>query len=60
MLRPLTRYLAPGGTLVLSGLLASQEVTMRTTIASAGLAVQARRVEEGWVILVVWCVFELE
>ncbi|HEY5868609.1 MAG TPA: 50S ribosomal protein L11 methyltransferase [Candidatus Tectomicrobia bacterium] len=53
MLRPLTRYLAPGGTLVLSGLLASQEVIMRTTITSAGLAVQARRVEEGWVTLAV-------
>jgi ribosomal protein L11 methyltransferase len=53
MLQPLTRYLAPGGTILLSGLLVSQEATMRTTITSAGLAVQARRVEEGWVTLAV-------
>jgi len=53
MLPPLTRCLAPGGTILLSGLLASQEATMRTTIQSAGLAVQARRVEEEWVALAV-------
>jgi ribosomal protein L11 methyltransferase len=53
MLQPLTRYLAPGGTIVLSGLLASQEATMRTTITGVGLAVQARRVEEDWVSLAV-------
>jgi ribosomal protein L11 methyltransferase len=60
MLQPLTRYLAPGGTLVLSGLLASQEATMRTTITSVGLAVQARRVEEDWVSLAVRRVPEVE
>src|SRR4029453_8021588 len=47
MLQPLTRYLAPGGTIVLSGLLASQEATMRTAIQNAGLAVQARGGEAG-------------
>jgi len=49
----LTRYLAPGGTIILSGLLASQEATMRTVIQNAGLAVQARRGEEEWVALAV-------
>jgi ribosomal protein L11 methyltransferase len=53
MLQPLTRYLAPGGTIILSGLLASQEATMRTAIQNAGLAVQARRVEEEWIALAV-------
>jgi ribosomal protein L11 methyltransferase len=53
MLQPLTRHLAPRGTIVLSGLLASQEAVMRATITSAGLAVQARRVEEDWVSLAV-------
>ncbi len=53
MLQPLTRYLAPGGTIILSGLLASQEATMRTAIQNARLAVQARRVEEEWVALAV-------
>jgi ribosomal protein L11 methyltransferase len=60
MLQPLTRYLAPGGTIILSGLLASQEVTMRTAIQNAGLAVQARRVEEEWVALAVRRVSEVE
>src|SRR5215510_8154299 len=53
MLQPLTRYLAPGGTIILSGLLASQETTMRTAIQSAGLAVQERLEEDGWVALAV-------
>jgi ribosomal protein L11 methyltransferase len=53
MLQPLTRYLAPGGIIILSGLLASQEVTMCAAIQHAGLAVQARRVEEEWVALAV-------
>jgi ribosomal protein L11 methyltransferase len=53
MLQPLTRYLAPGGTIILSGLLASQEAIMRTAIQHAGLAVQARCVEEEWVALAV-------
>ena len=53
MLQPVTRHLAPGGTILLSGLLASQEATMRTSVQNAGLAVQARRVEEGWVALAV-------
>jgi ribosomal protein L11 methyltransferase len=53
MLPPLTRYLNPGGTIVLSGLLASQEATMRTVIQNTGLAVQARRVEQEWVALAV-------
>jgi ribosomal protein L11 methylase PrmA len=53
MLQPLTRYLAPGGIIILSGLLASQEVTIRTAIQHARLAIQARRVEEEWVALAV-------
>ena len=53
MLQPLTRYLAPGGTIILSGLLATQEATMRTAVQNAGLAVQARRGEEEWVALAV-------
>jgi ribosomal protein L11 methyltransferase len=53
MLQPLMRYLAPGGTIILSGLLVSQEVTMRTAIQNAGCAVQARRVEEEWIALAV-------
>jgi ribosomal protein L11 methyltransferase len=53
MLQPLTRYLEPGGIIILSGLLASQEVTMHTAIQHAGLAVQARCVEEEWVALAV-------
>jgi ribosomal protein L11 methylase PrmA len=53
MLQPLTRYLAPGGTIILSGLLASQEITMRTAIQDAGLVVQSRRGEEEWVALAV-------
>jgi len=53
MLRPLTRSLAPGGTLLLSGLLLSQEATMRAAVNSAGLAVQERLVEEEWVALAV-------
>src|SRR5712691_8654926 len=53
MLQPLTRYLAPGGTILLSGLLASQEATMRTAIQNARLAVQARRVEVEWEALAV-------
>lgn len=53
MLQPVARYLAPGGTLILSGLLISQEATMRAAINSAGLAVQERLVEEGWVALAV-------
>jgi ribosomal protein L11 methyltransferase len=53
MLPPLTRYLAPGGMIILSGLLASQEGTMRTVIQNTGLVVQARRVEEEWVALAV-------
>lgn len=53
MLQPLTRYLAPGGTIVLSGLLVSQEAIIRAAVQSAGLAVQERLVEEGWVTLAV-------
>jgi len=53
MLQPLTRYLAPGGTLILSGLLVSQEATMRAAVKSAGLTVQERLVEEGWLTLAV-------
>jgi len=53
MLQPLTRYLAPGGTIILSGLLVSQEATMRTAVKGAGLAVQERLVEDGWVALAV-------
>ena len=53
MLQPLTRYLAPGGTLILSGLLVPQEATMCAAVKSAGLTVQARLVEDGWVTLAV-------
>jgi ribosomal protein L11 methyltransferase len=53
MLQPVTRHLAPGGTILLSGLLASQETAMRTAVQKAGLAVQTRREEEGWVALAV-------
>ena len=60
MLLPVTRYLAPGGTILLSGLLASQEATMRTSVQNAGLAVQARHVEEGWVALAVRRAREVE
>ena len=60
MLPPVTRHLAPGGTILLSGLLASQEATMRTSVQNAGLAVQARRVEEGWVALAVRRACEVE
>ena len=60
MLQPLTRYLAPGGTILLSGLLASQEATMCAAVKDAGLAVQARRVEEGWVALAVRRANEVE
>jgi len=53
MLQPVARYLAPGGALLLSGLLVSQEATIGDAIASAGLAVQARLEEEGWMALAV-------
>jgi len=53
MLQPVTRHLAPGGTILLSGLLASQETAMRTAVQEAGLAVQTRREEDGWVALAV-------
>jgi ribosomal protein L11 methyltransferase len=53
MVQPLTRSLAPGGTLLLSGLLVSQEATMRAALASARLVVQERLVEEEWLALVV-------
>ena len=53
MLQPLTRYLTPGGTLILSGLLVSQEATMCAAVKSAGLTVQERLVEEGWLTLAV-------
>lgn len=53
ILQPLTRYLAPGGTIVLSGLLVSQEATMRAAVQNAGLTVQERLVEDGWVTLAV-------
>jgi len=53
MLQPLTRYLAPEGTLILSGLLVSQEATMRASLHQAGLTVQARLVEEEWLTLAV-------
>jgi ribosomal protein L11 methyltransferase len=60
MLPPLTRYLAPGGTIIFSGLLAFQEATMRTAIQKAGLAVQTRRVEEEWIALAVRRAHEVE
>jgi ribosomal protein L11 methyltransferase len=60
MLQPLTRYLAPEGTIILSGLLASQEATMRTAIQNTGFAVQTRCVEEEWVALAVRRVGDVE
>jgi len=53
MLQPLTSYLAPGGTIILSGLLVSQEAIIRTSVQNAGLTVQERLVAEGWVSLAV-------
>ena len=53
MLPPVARHLAPGGILLLSGLLASQETAMRTAVQKAGLVVQTRCEEGEWVALAV-------
>jgi len=51
MLPSVIRHLAPGGTVIVSGLLVSQEGTMRLAAQHAGLVVQGQDVEEGWLAL---------
>lgn len=53
MLQPLTRYLAPGGLLMLSGLLVSQEAALETALIKARLSLHSRLVEDGWLALAV-------
>lgn len=53
MLPLLVRRLAPGGVLILSGILASQEETLRERVTTVGLAVRQRALDEGWVALAV-------
>lgn len=48
---PVTRHLMPGGILVLSGLLAEQEVFVRTAYRTHGLHLLSRRVIDGWTTL---------
>jgi ribosomal protein L11 methyltransferase len=47
----LERRLAPGGTLIVSGILLRQEGDVRTALEHAGLACLARRALRGWVTL---------
>jgi len=47
----LARRLAPGGTLILSGLLESQEAEVRAALRAAGLPVHRRRCLSTWVTL---------
>ncbi len=53
MARPLARLLAPGGRVVLSGLLAAQANAVLAAHRAQGLALERRIVLEGWVTLVV-------
>ncbi len=53
MSRPLCRRLAPGGMIVLSGLLAHQEIAVRNAYRRQGLALHRRFVLEGWHTLIV-------
>jgi len=50
--RPVTAALAPGGTLILSGLLASQEAYVRAAYRTQGLRLKSRLVIDGWATLV--------
>ncbi len=52
MATPLAAALAPGGRLVLSGLLRSQEARIRAVYRARGLVLERRHVEEGWTSLV--------
>lgn len=49
----LAKRLRPHGTLILSGILTSQEGTLRTALDGAQLDVHQRLVEDGWVALAV-------
>ena len=49
--RPIARHLLPGGIVVLSGLLAHQEVYVRTAYRQHGLHLVSRRVIDGWATL---------
>ena len=46
-----TRALAPGGTVVVSGLLTGQRDAVLDAYRPAGLAVVGQRVEDGWLAL---------
>ena len=48
----LTRALAPGGALILSGLLRSQAPLVREAYASRGLILERRIAKEAWMTLV--------
>lgn len=50
--RPVAQALAPGGTLILSGLLAEQEAYVRAAYRAQGLALRRRILLEGWATLV--------
>ena len=52
MARPLARLLAPGGRVVLSGLLAAQANAVLAAHRAQGLALERRIVLEGWMTLV--------
>ncbi len=49
--RPLSRALAPGGDLVLSGLLEGQEAMVRQAYRAQGLMLRHRLVQAGWLTL---------
>jgi len=49
---PISRALAPGGRVVLSGLLESQERQVLGAYALVGLKLEARRARDGWLALV--------
>ena len=50
--RPIAAALAPGGTLILSGLLARQEPYVRAAYRAQGLRLRSRLVIDGWATLV--------
>jgi ribosomal protein L11 methyltransferase len=52
MIHPLAERLAPHGTLVLSGILAFQESTLRTALDTAQLTVVQQMMQDNWVALV--------
>jgi ribosomal protein L11 methyltransferase len=53
MLPLFRRRLAPAGTVVLSGILGSQEETLRERLTNAGFVVRQRGEDTGWVALAV-------